>query len=159
MQVKDRRETDIDCGGGECYEACLVGRSCASLWDCRSKVCTAGLCAEAGTCFNGIKDGRETELFAPRAGPAQKYETASQPHAPADYVLNQPVAAMRLRTTEKLMSIVVAGVICNVVLLQAAAATAIVSAERASTVNVLMQQPAEMPRKMATKLVSGGGSG
>lgn len=46
-------------GGGECYEACWLGMRCASTWDCRSKICTNGLCTEASTCYNGVKDGNE----------------------------------------------------------------------------------------------------
>uniref|UniRef100_A0A383VI98 Uncharacterized protein n=1 Tax=Tetradesmus obliquus TaxID=3088 RepID=A0A383VI98_TETOB len=61
-KVKDRRETDVDCGGGECFEACWFGRQCAGTWDCRSRICSGGLCVEAPTCANGIKDGRETDI-------------------------------------------------------------------------------------------------
>lgn len=60
MQVKDRRETDVDCGGGECYAACGFGLMCATQWDCKSKLCSGGRCQEPATCGNGIKDGRET---------------------------------------------------------------------------------------------------
>ncbi|KAF6263210.1 hypothetical protein COO60DRAFT_513298 [Scenedesmus sp. NREL 46B-D3] len=59
---RDRRETDVDCGGGECYEACWLGRQCSGTWDCRSRICSNGVCVEAATCSNGVKDGRETDL-------------------------------------------------------------------------------------------------
>jgi hypothetical protein len=52
------------------------------------------------------------------------------------------------------MLIVVAGVTHCAVLLQVAAATAIVLVGHAQTVNVVMQQPAIMERRMATRQVS-----
>ncbi len=42
--VKDGSETAVDCGGGTCPR-CIVTLACGGSNDCRSGVCTAGLCA------------------------------------------------------------------------------------------------------------------
>eukprot|EP00877_Chromochloris_zofingiensis_P011489 jgi/Chrzof1/6594/Cz19g02010.t1 len=60
--IKDGKETGVDCGGGGCNAACDVGEGCGSVWDCVSKVCTSGKCADAPTCKNGIKDATETDV-------------------------------------------------------------------------------------------------
>jgi hypothetical protein len=66
LQVKDRRETDVDCGGGECFQACAVGQMCnggVGSWDCRSRICSSGRCLEADSCRNLVQDGMETGEF------------------------------------------------------------------------------------------------
>ena len=39
-------ETDVDCGGPECEQTCVVGQGCESNEDCTDGFCRAGLCAE-----------------------------------------------------------------------------------------------------------------
>ena len=51
-------ETDVDCGGGTC-PACANGMGCAANRDCKSVVCSAGVCVPGGggggfTCQDGI---------------------------------------------------------------------------------------------------------
>lgn len=70
--ARDIEETDIDCGGTDCFSRCSVGDLCNSSDDCRDgfgfrtacvEVETDGLiekrCAEA-TCDDGIRNGGET---------------------------------------------------------------------------------------------------
>jgi hypothetical protein len=42
-RLKNGTETDIDCGGGLC-PGCGGGKGCLTASDCRSAVCTKGLC-------------------------------------------------------------------------------------------------------------------
>ncbi len=44
--VRNGRETDVDCGGGEC-PACVVGDQCLSDDDCESEPCVDGVCCES----------------------------------------------------------------------------------------------------------------
>lgn len=56
----DGRETDVDCGGGQC-PGCAVDRLCISDGDCASGVCTVNHCA-APTCLDGVRNGLETGI-------------------------------------------------------------------------------------------------
>lgn len=60
--VSDSTETDIDCGGPNCY-TCAAGQRCNSAGDCASTFCTAFV-GEPRTCVDdhcvdGLKDGNE----------------------------------------------------------------------------------------------------
>ncbi|MEM9071541.1 MAG: fibrinogen-like YCDxxxxGGGW domain-containing protein [Myxococcota bacterium] len=57
--VVDGEETDVDCGGTECFDRCADGRSCAISADCESAVCIGGTCQPA-RCTDGIRNGMET---------------------------------------------------------------------------------------------------
>lgn len=39
-----------------------VGAPCSSGADCRSAVCSSGRCSDVFTCYNGIRDGKETHV-------------------------------------------------------------------------------------------------
>lgn len=75
-------ETDIDCGGEHC-DACDVGKNCDADSDCKSKVCTDGMCGAPAckndddcsdgavcdldtetciSCKDGTKNGEETDV-------------------------------------------------------------------------------------------------
>jgi len=59
---RNGRETDVDCGGGEC-PACLVGRHCVTEEDCESAPCVDGVCCESdcsGLCLacSAVKTGQ-----------------------------------------------------------------------------------------------------
>jgi len=63
--VKNDSETDVDCGGGTSLGSdgaspCAAGLHCAVATDCASFVCVGGLC-QAATCFDGVKNGAETD--------------------------------------------------------------------------------------------------
>jgi len=45
--IKDRSETDVDCGGLICVK-CAIGKSCKSDSDCLSGFCNSGTCDFAG---------------------------------------------------------------------------------------------------------------
>src|SRR4051794_13993383 len=57
--VKDRDETDLDCGGS--CGPCAVGQGCKGAGDCRSANCTNSLCA-APSCSDGAKNGQESDV-------------------------------------------------------------------------------------------------
>ena len=63
--VKNRDETDIDCGGGICgtleKKFCAPLKGCELFADCASNVCIAGFC-EASSCTNARQDGTETDI-------------------------------------------------------------------------------------------------
>jgi hypothetical protein len=61
VQIKDGSESAVDCGGW-CNQKCGVGGACLANSDCISGVCTSGLCRNAPTCTNLIRDGRETDV-------------------------------------------------------------------------------------------------
>ena len=44
---KDGAETDVDCGGAECWARCSSGESCLVDSDCASGNCASNLCAAA----------------------------------------------------------------------------------------------------------------
>jgi hypothetical protein len=69
--VKDGSETGVDCGGS-CPTKCPVNQGCVSAADCASGICNlvTGICA-ASTCFDGIKDGTETDVDCGGACPAK----------------------------------------------------------------------------------------
>jgi len=52
-------ETDIDCGGTSC-PACLATQKCKQAADCKSGVCTAGVCQKA-SCTDKVLNGDETD--------------------------------------------------------------------------------------------------
>src|SRR6266850_7288004 len=58
--IKNADETDVDCGGGLC-PLCNTGKSCRLATDCRSKICSSGICA-AATCTDQVRNGSETDL-------------------------------------------------------------------------------------------------
>ena len=58
--VTNGEETDVDCGGQICT-SCNTGKHCLVDKDCRSLVCTAGVCA-APSCSDGIWNGSETDI-------------------------------------------------------------------------------------------------
>lgn len=60
-------ESDVDCGStcasGNATFACAVNKRCAANADCASGVCNATtLRCVPDTCFNGVKDGTESDL-------------------------------------------------------------------------------------------------
>jgi len=59
-QVRNGRETDVDCGGGIC-PACAAQAGCAVGADCESGVCSAGACA-VPSCNDKIKNGDEIDI-------------------------------------------------------------------------------------------------
>ena len=58
--VKNGDETDVDCGGGLCT-TCNSGKACRLATDCRSKICSSGICA-AATCSDQLHNGSETDI-------------------------------------------------------------------------------------------------
>jgi hypothetical protein len=58
--VVNGEETDVDCGGQICTP-CNPGRHCLVNSDCRSKICTANVCA-ADSCSDGILNGSESDV-------------------------------------------------------------------------------------------------
>jgi hypothetical protein len=57
--VIDGNESDIDCGGVECFP-CLDGRDCYIDADCRSRRCESGICT-ATSCSDNRPNGDETD--------------------------------------------------------------------------------------------------
>ena len=52
----DVNETDVDCGGSDCTNRCIIGKACLVGSDCTTGVCTSGICAKAstgGSCLSG----------------------------------------------------------------------------------------------------------
>ena len=61
--IKNGTETDVDCGGTACGATCAVGKTCLASTDCQAPaVCTANVCTTPVSCFNGLKDGTETDV-------------------------------------------------------------------------------------------------
>ena len=58
--MKNGKETDVDCGGGECV-SCTNGKRCVESSDCHSKVCVHGVCQKP-TCSDGVKNGDEGDV-------------------------------------------------------------------------------------------------
>lgn len=58
--LKDGSESDINCGGPNCYP-CGTNKSCVISSDCASLVCKAGKC-QAATCSDQIKNGKEADI-------------------------------------------------------------------------------------------------
>jgi hypothetical protein len=58
--VKDRNETDVDCGGSDGCQACGVGQRCDSSYDCDGGACLNGRC-EAPSCHDGLINQGETD--------------------------------------------------------------------------------------------------
>jgi hypothetical protein len=58
--IVNQDETDVDCGGQLCTP-CNTGKRCKVAKDCRSTVCTAGVCG-APTCADGLKNGSESDV-------------------------------------------------------------------------------------------------
>ncbi len=54
--IQDGDETDVDCGGS--CDACLIGKTCFSDYDCYSRNCMNTICTES-SCDNGKEDGTE----------------------------------------------------------------------------------------------------
>lgn len=59
--VKDRTESDVDCGGTDGCPACDVGKLCASLADCNGGLCSSGRC-QAATCGDGLRNQDESDV-------------------------------------------------------------------------------------------------
>ena len=47
--LRDRDETDVDCGGNSCSARCANGRRCTFNADCGSGTCLSGFCADKPT--------------------------------------------------------------------------------------------------------------
>ncbi|MEM7675073.1 MAG: hypothetical protein AAF449_03620 [Myxococcota bacterium] len=54
-------ETDVDCGGPECFTRCGPEQGCAMTADCEQSLCEGGVCG-AETCVDGILNGNETDV-------------------------------------------------------------------------------------------------
>lgn len=59
--VKDRAETDVDCGGSDGCPACGVGQRCVSAYDCNGGGCVTGRC-QAPSCADGLQNQSETDV-------------------------------------------------------------------------------------------------
>ena len=57
--MQNQGESDVDCGGENC-SGCDPGHSCVAPSDCRSGVCTTGVC-QAPTCSDGVTNQDETD--------------------------------------------------------------------------------------------------
>ena len=53
---KNGNETDIDCGGNECWRRCSVGEACTSLSDCEYTQCIHHVCTDITPEFRALKD-------------------------------------------------------------------------------------------------------
>lgn len=58
--VKNRTETDVDCGGSYCGP-CTDGQGCRLASDCVNKVCFTGEC-QPRTCDDGMRNGDEEDI-------------------------------------------------------------------------------------------------
>jgi hypothetical protein len=58
--VKDGKETDVDCGG-PCPK-CMAGKKCKLNSDCTSNVCMNFVCIAAPSCTDMTKNGSETDV-------------------------------------------------------------------------------------------------
>lgn len=56
--VQDGSETDVDCGGPDCW-LCTPGQGCGEDLDCSTLFCDGGRCA-ATACDDGLRNGRES---------------------------------------------------------------------------------------------------
>jgi hypothetical protein len=65
---QNQNETDVDCGGGTCPNACDDGLKCIAGTDCKSGVCkpsaTMGMpnTCQVPTCTDGVKNGDEADV-------------------------------------------------------------------------------------------------
>jgi hypothetical protein len=60
-EITNGNETDVDCGGGECF-GCRLGETCRLADDCQSGLCEAGVCAASQSCTDGLQNGDETDV-------------------------------------------------------------------------------------------------
>ena len=58
-EIKDEKETDIDCGGG--CELCDLGKRCNVNIDCRTNFCNNGVCS-APKCDDNAKNQEESDI-------------------------------------------------------------------------------------------------
>ncbi len=54
-------ETDVDCGGSECFTRCNTDQGCSVTSDCDQARCAQGQC-EPSTCVDSILNGTETDV-------------------------------------------------------------------------------------------------
>ena len=59
--LKDRTESDVDCGGIDGCQACNVGQLCATVADCNGGSCNTGRC-QAPTCSDGLQNQDESDV-------------------------------------------------------------------------------------------------
>lgn len=79
--VKDRAETDVDCGGTDGCPACSVGQRCDSSYDCDGGACVSGRC-QAPSCSDGLVNQGETDLDC--GGDTTCDRCATQQHCATD---------------------------------------------------------------------------
>src|SRR6478736_487052 len=58
-QVRDSKESDVDCGGTSKCDRCSLNAKCASNNDCETQFCRSGRCADP-TCLDKIQNQDET---------------------------------------------------------------------------------------------------
>ena len=58
--ILDGDETDVDCGGS--CNPCSEGKACIVDSDCRSGLCSEGVCEYPGNCFDGIQNQGESDV-------------------------------------------------------------------------------------------------
>jgi hypothetical protein len=49
-------------GGGGCNATCALNRTCSAPGDCKTGVCSGGLCRQPATCANGARDANEGDV-------------------------------------------------------------------------------------------------
>jgi hypothetical protein len=59
--VRNRSESDIDCGGNDGCVACQVGRLCSGVADCDGGDCSGGRC-QAPSCSDGLENQDESDV-------------------------------------------------------------------------------------------------
>jgi hypothetical protein len=59
--VRNRTESDVDCGGSDGCPVCAVGKLCSGVADCAGGACSAGRC-QAPTCSDGLQNQDESDV-------------------------------------------------------------------------------------------------
>ncbi|CAF1344744.1 unnamed protein product, partial [Adineta steineri] len=59
--IKNRDETDLDCGGIKCPK-CEDTQTCKGDCDCISEICKNNVCIPAESCKDDIKNQDETDI-------------------------------------------------------------------------------------------------
>jgi alpha-tubulin suppressor-like RCC1 family protein len=84
--VKDGKETDVDCGGGPPCQACGDGLACTANSDCVSKVCggTTNMTCQQPSCSDTVQNGKETDVDC--GGPCPKCDDKKKCQSDADCI-------------------------------------------------------------------------
>ena len=58
--LKNQLESDVDCGGP--CKSCLVGMKCKGDYECKSRICSSGICLARTSCNDLQRNSDETDV-------------------------------------------------------------------------------------------------